>query len=70
MQTESPSSTERIGRIVGAIAAIIIFEFILAPRLFRSPSEGFNVFQFLCAGLAGGAGVMVGGFLGRAFARS
>jgi len=70
MQSETSSSGERIGRIVGVIAAIIIFEFILAPRMFRSAREGFNVFQFLCAGLAGGAGAMVGGFFGRAFARS
>jgi hypothetical protein len=69
MQGETSPSGERVGRIVGVIAAIIIFEFVLAPRLFSSPGQGFNVFQFLCAGLAGGAGAMIGGFFGRAFAK-
>jgi hypothetical protein len=69
MQTESHSRSQRVAAIVGAIVALAIFELLLVPRLFRSAADGFNVTQFICAGISGGVGSWIGGFFGRMFER-
>jgi hypothetical protein len=66
MQTESLSTAVRVGRAVGVVVAIAIWETFARHLFSPPPGGGFNVLQFLCAGLMGGAGAVVGGFIGNA----
>lgn len=70
MQNRPVSTVERMARVVGFIAAVVIFQIYLR-QLFDSPPAGsVNYLRLLCAGLMGGAGVLVGGYIGKAIAKS
>lgn len=68
MQTKPVSTAERLGRIIGFIAAILIFQFFVRQLFESPPGGGINFLRLLCAGLMGGGGVLVGGLIGRSIA--
>ena len=56
---------ERIGMVVGVVAAIGIFE-LFADTLFGQPNgDSTNYLRMVCGSLAGGLGAAVGVSLGR-----